>query len=67
MYIVAFYNDFNATPIAIWCYMFQLKRAYFRNDRIDLHVGKHIKRSNWRQVYIAQRRNKHPASASTLP
>jgi len=44
------------------------RELYLRNDCIDLHVrytaGKLIERSNWMQVYFAQRRNEHPASAS---
>jgi len=45
--------------------MFQA--LYFRNDCIDLHVWNTLESlllSDLRQVCLAQRRNKHPASES---
>jgi len=63
MNIYAFHNDFSAPfAMALWSKRFSETAA-----RIDLHawyVGKLIKRTNWKQVYFAQRHNKHPTSAS---
>jgi len=62
VHIYAFYYDFSDS------YGSMFKIQHLRYGSLDLQVlytiKKLIKRSNSRQVYFAQRRNKHPASAS---